>query len=112
MAQPSELEQLEERRRRLVAESDQCRQQVARELEQLRPIALWAEKGYSLAQSLRSWWPAMALASGFLLTRRGITRKRGFLLRALGKAWSGWQLGKRLAPLWRRLFQSSSDKDG
>jgi len=111
LAQPSELEQLEARRRLLVAESDQHRRQIARELEQLRPVALWAEKGYSLAQSLRTWWPAVAFASGFFLTRKGVVRKRGFLLRMVGKAWSGWQIGKRLAPFWRRLYQSVSDKD-
>jgi hypothetical protein len=97
MAQLSQIAQLEERQRLLVAESDQLRQQMASELAELSTAATWVESGYSLVQSLRSLWPVLAGAAGLF-----VARKRGGWLQTLGKAWSLWGLAKRVAVLWRR----------
>ena len=103
MAQLSEIERLAQRRRLLLAESERYRQQIAGHLDNLRPAAAWAERGYSLVRSLCSSWPLLAAAAGFLIARkRHPSRKRGFLLRTLGKAWSLWRLAKTLASLRRR----------
>ncbi len=95
MAQPSQIAQLEERRRELVAQSARHRQQLAAELAQLRSAATWVETGFSLARSIRDYWPV--LAAGAALFR---PRKRGGLLSALGKGWSLWRLARKLAGLW------------
>ena len=103
MAELSQIAQLEERRRRLLVESESYRQQIAREVEALRSAAAWADRGYSMARSVRSLWPALTLLGGIFAARKG-----GFLLRTLGKGWSLWQLGKRLEPVWRRWLDHFS----
>jgi hypothetical protein len=106
LAEFSEIERLAERRRQLIAESDRCRQEIARELKSLGAVTAWAEKGYSVARSVRAWWPVLGVAAGFLITRR-----KGSLFRALAKGWSWWQIGKRFAPMWRRAYEAFCSKE-
>jgi hypothetical protein len=104
LAQPWQIGSSEERRRLLVAESDRLRQQFAGELANLRPTVAWMERGYSVFHSLRSVWPWLAAAGGVLVARKG-----GGLFRSLGKAWSVWRLGKKLAGLWRSRTGSEQE---
>ena len=96
MAQLSQLAQLEERRRALLARSESLRRQLDGEFENLRrPVAL-IEKGWAFAQSFRSAWPWMAAASGLLFAR-----KRRSFLGTLRQAWSCWRLARKCYALWR-----------
>ena len=96
MDQFSELELLAERKRELLARSQQLRQQIASDVENLRPVAAWVDRGYLLTRSLRSAWPFVGGLAGFFLTR-----KKASLWRTAGKLWSYWRIGKRLADIWR-----------
>ena len=106
MAEPSEIEKLAERKRKLIAESDRHRQDISRELRNLGTVATWAERGYSAAQSVRAWWPIAGVVAGFLITKKG-----GSLFRGLAKGWSWWQIAKRFAPIWRRAYEAFSAKE-
>jgi hypothetical protein len=97
VAQLPQIAQLEARRRELVAESERHRQQLTAELEQLRSAATWVETGFSLARSLRTYWPVLAAGAALFGAR-----KRGSLLGALGKGLSLWRLVKKLSGLWGR----------
>ena len=102
MAELPEIEKLAEHRRRLIAESERNREEIARELGNLGAVTAWAEKGYSVAQSIRAWWPVAGVVAGFLITKKGGSRS---LLRALAKGWSWWQIARRFAPMWRRAYE-------
>ena len=106
MAELSEIEKLAERRRQLVADSERNRRDVARELRNLGAITAWAERGYSIAQSVRAWWPVAGVVAGFLITRKG-----GSFFRALAKGWSWWQVAKRFAPMWRRAYEALCSRE-
>jgi hypothetical protein len=80
-----------------VAESARYRQQLDAELAQLRSVATWVETGFSLARSLRDYWPVLATAAALFGAR-----KKGGLLSALGRGWSLWRLVKKLSGLWGR----------
>ena len=96
MAGSGEIAQLEERRRLLVAESDCLRQQFAGDLMRVQATAVWVDRGYSVFKSLRSYWPILATAAGFLMAR-----KKGARLRLVGKLWAYWRILKKVAGLWR-----------
>ena len=108
MAELSEIEKLAERKRRLIAESDRNRHEIARELRNLGTVTAWAEKGYSAAQSIRAWWPVAGVIAGFLITKRGGSRS---LLRVIAKGWSWWQIAKRFAPMWKRAYEAFSSRE-
>lgn len=96
MAQPSEIEQLAERRRLLVAESGRLRSQVDAELAHLAPVLNRVDKGLLVAHALRSYWPFIAAAAGFLFAR-----KKGSWFRSLPKLLSVWRLARKLTGLWQ-----------
>lgn len=103
MAEPKELARISERRRALLAESDNLRQQVAMELNELERAAAWVEKGYSVAASLRTWWPVAAAGAGVFLGMG-----RGGLLAKLGKVWSLWRIARKGLGLWRQYVGSQA----
>jgi hypothetical protein len=102
VAQLSEIAALEEHRRRLIAESDRLRQQVAGELARLHTAAAWLDRGHALVQSTRYLWPFIAGAAGFF-----VTRKRRGVLGTVTRILSWWRLGKRLVGLWGLLSAQS-----
>lgn len=91
--------QLEERRRRLVAESDQLRQRFADEGAQLQAATVWVEAGFSAAKLVLDWWPLIAAGAGFVLARK----RRGWL-RLLARALSLWRIVRRIFPFWKEFF--------
>jgi len=97
VAQPSEIAQLAERRRLLVAESARLRLCIDAELANLVPTLNWVERGLSIARGTRTYWPLIAGAAGFLATR-----KKGGWVRSLGKLWSVWRLARKLMGSWKR----------
>jgi hypothetical protein len=97
LGQLSEIERLQARRRELVAESQRLRQQIAGELENLRPVAVWANRGYRVFETLWAAWPLVGGAATFALGR-----KRHAFLRKAAKAWTWFRLGKKAADLWQR----------
>jgi len=92
---------LEERRRRLIAESNRLRGQFGTEIGQLQAATSWVKTGYSLLQSVRAYWPLIVAGTGFLMTR-----KRGSLLSSLGKIWSVWKMAQKVMHVWQ---QSSTE---
>ena len=101
MAELSEIDKLVERRRQLLAESERNRQEMARELRNLSAVVAWGEKGYAAARNIRGWMPVLGVLGGFLMTR-----KKGGLFRLIAKGWSWWQIGRRVAPMWRQVMES------
>ncbi|MDE3067618.1 MAG: hypothetical protein KGJ60_08710 [Verrucomicrobiota bacterium] len=89
MFQFAPLEQLEERKRLLVAESERHRRALMEQLQNLESAAAWVERGLGLARSLRGWWPVLAPVAGFLFARR---RRR--LLDLLWRCWRWLRAGK------------------
>jgi hypothetical protein len=104
--QLSQLEELGERRRRLVAESQSLRARMAGEWGNLQTAAAWVESGYSLFGLLRCYWPLLTVAAGFLFARKRRPRF-GFL----GKIWSAWRLARKLVHLWRLWSPGSPGRD-
>jgi hypothetical protein len=96
--QLSEIERLQQRRRALVAESQMLRSQIAAEVENLRPAAVWVVRGYRWSQTLWAAWPLIGGAAGLLFRRKSPS-----LVRKMAKAWSWWRLGKKAAGLWHRF---------
>jgi hypothetical protein len=107
MAQDSELTRLEERRLVLLARSEQYRQHLGTQLDGLSPTVLWVERGYSVFQSVRSFWPIAATATGFLFARKG-----GSIFRNTGRILSLYRLAQRLFGLWKayRLNAKSANE--
>jgi len=90
-----------------LARSEQHRQRMAVELENLRPAAMWVERGYSVVQKLRTVWPLVATVAGFFVARKGRS-----IFRNVGKFWSWWRVGKKLTSLWRRHSSGSVPATG
>jgi hypothetical protein len=104
LAQLSEIERLAERRRLLLAESERYRQAIAAQVKNLGPTAVWLDRGYSLARSLRSSWPLLAAAAGFLLARKRRSERAGrSLLHLLRRIWAWWRRYQTVTSLWRRF---------
>ncbi len=106
MAQSWDLAPILARRRTLSAESARLRQQVAVEIASLEAAASWVDRGISVVQSLRSWWPVAAAGVGLFLGRAG---GRGLgKLGKLGKLWSVWRIIRQALAIWRQYFSSPS----
>jgi len=101
LAELPEIDKLAERRRQLLAESERHRQEMARELTNLGGVVAWGEKGYAVARTIQGWWPMLGVLGGFL-----ITRKKGSFFKLIAKGWSWWQIGRRVAPIWRRAYEA------
>jgi len=106
LAQRPKIIPLAERRRLLLARSEQQRQQMSAELDNLRPTAAWVERGYSLVHTLRSVWPLVATAAGLLVATKG-----GSIFRSAGKIWSLWRIGRKFIGLWRRGSSASAPSE-
>jgi hypothetical protein len=96
LAEAPEIAALVERRRLLAAESGLLRAQMAQDAAQLVPTIAWAERGYTFVRALRSFWPVVATAAGFL-----VARKKGGLLGLVGKLWSVWRVAKNVTGFWK-----------
>ncbi len=92
-----------ERRRLLLNRSQQLRSEIAAEVENLRPVVGWVERGYSIALSLWSVWPLFGGLAGFL-----VARKKGTALGKVGKIWSFWRVGKKMLGVFRRFSSASA----
>jgi hypothetical protein len=102
MAERSEIADLEERRRSLLAESDRLRQQLTAEVARLEPAVALVDRGLALARSVRHFWPILAGAAGFFLAR-----KRRSAVGTLSRVVSWWRLGKKLVGFWRAYSAAS-----
>jgi hypothetical protein len=107
VAQPSELERLAGQRRRLIAESDALRGQLAEEVAALQRSTSWIERALALAQSSRAIWPILAGLAGLLLARAS-----GGLFGRAGKMLSWWRLTKKLAALWHSFKAQQTPAKG
>ena len=103
MARPSEIELLEVRRQRLLAESERLRSQLGAELGQLHATTGWLKTGYSIFQSARPYWPLVVAGAGFLLTT-----KRRSTLSVLDRIGSIWRIAKKAFYLWRQYSDKVS----
>jgi len=103
MADLAEIEDLAERRRRLLGESETLRRQIAGDLANVRPAAAWVETGYVAFRSLRALSPLVALVGGFFVARKGTG-----LFQIARKLWSGLRLGRKLPGLWRQFKKAQS----
>jgi hypothetical protein len=104
LAQIPGIGELAERRRLLVRRSEQLRHEIADGMQQLRPLAGYAEWGYVLTRSIRTFWP---VAGG--LTALLFARKKSSWIGKIGKLWSWWRAGKKLADLWRAYSAKSRE---
>jgi len=98
MAETAQVNDLQERRRLLLAESEALRRQIAVDLANLRPTAAWVDTGYVAFRSLRTLSPLVALVGGFFVARKGTG-----VFQVIRKLWSGWRLGRNLPALWRQF---------
>jgi hypothetical protein len=96
MAPRAVIESLAQRREQLLAESDRLRQQVAEDITRLEPLFGWADRGYSVARSVITAWPLVAVAAGFL-----IARKRRGSVSTLTRILSWWKLARNAYGLWK-----------
>jgi len=112
LAHQSQIERLEERRRLLLARSEYHRQQLAAEIENLQPTAVWIERGYVAMKKIRTVWPLVATAAGFLLARKGraVVKTGGTLLGKAGKILAWWRIGKKLTGLWRSYSMAADER--
>jgi hypothetical protein len=95
LAESGQLAEIEERRRRLVAESSRLRGELAIEVGNVCASLTWVARVYEIMRSLRSVWPVAATVAGFVVVRKG-----GWF-RSLGKLWSLWRAGQQALTLWR-----------
>ncbi len=97
MFETARVKELAARKRLLVAESEVNRRLLAVELSRLQPAVEQAEQAFSYGRVVSPLvLTVAAVAGGFLLTK-------GKSLKGLtAKALVGWQLFKRLKPLWDR----------
>ena len=95
-----------ERRRLLLIRSQQLRNEIAAEVENLRPVVGWVERGYSIALSLWSAWPLIGGLAGFF-----VARKKASLLGKVGKIWSFWRVGKKMLGALPPLFSRFVHRD-
>jgi hypothetical protein len=96
--QPTEIAQIMERRRLLVAESGRLRDRLAGDVTNLASTMEWAERGYSAIHSLRSVWPMVLVGAGFLFSQ-----KRGGWLGSLGRIWSFWKIARKAFTIFREF---------
>ncbi len=101
MAQPPELKGLLERRRQLVARSDELRSQLADDFGAVKTSAVWVERGYSWIRSGRAIWPLLAGAAGLALAFR-----KGGWLGAAEKMVSVFRFARRMTAVIRTVLES------
>ena len=83
----------------MLDESQLLRSEIAVEIENLRPVVGWVERGYSMALSLWSFWPLIGGVAGFF-----VARKKGSVVRKVGKIWSFWRVGKKALEVFQRFY--------
>ena len=97
------LRELEARKAALVAESEVYRQTLRLELQNLKLSALRARKKVTFFSSSAPWLlftvPLVRSWIGSLFGRRRFGRAR-----LVTTALLGWQMYRRLAPIWQQLF--------
>jgi hypothetical protein len=103
VARLSEIELLEVRRQRLLAESSRLRTQLGTEIGQLHATTGWLKSGFSFFQSARPYWPLVVAGAGFLLTK-----KRSGTLRALDRILAVWRIAKKAFHFWRQHSDAGS----
>jgi len=96
VAQPSQLGQLAERRRLLVARSAELRRDVALDLARLQSSTVWIDTGMGVLRSGKALWPLFVGTAGMLA---GGNRQRWFGKAIKFASWIG--LGKKVVGLWR-----------
>jgi hypothetical protein len=103
---------LAERKRLLLARSQQYRQQMAADIENLETAALWIERGYVAMNRIRRVWPLIATAAGFLMARKGraVVKTSGSILGKLAKVLSMWRIGKKLTGLYRSYAMAAEER--
>ena len=106
MDKPTEIGNLKERRRLILAESERLRCQLGTEIGQFRAATVWIKTDCSLLQSVRVCWPLVVAGAGFL-----IARKRGGLLRSLVRIWSVWDMAKKLVLGWQQFSTELSPSE-
>jgi len=94
---PDSRQNLAERRAALLLRSEQLREQLAGHAQALRPAALAADRVRAGAQWLQRN-PAWTLLGAAALTSMAVVRPR-VTLRLAARAWSGWQLLRRVQPM-------------
>ena len=99
MAETTELDRLARERLRLKIQAEELRLQVARDVEHLRPVVAWVERGVVVGRSLRSTWPFVGGLAAFVMTRKP---GRSWFRQA-GKLWSVWRLAKKGFQIWQRF---------
>jgi hypothetical protein len=99
LAETPELERLARQRLQLRIQAEELRLQIAREVEALRPVVGWVERGVLVGRSLRSAWPFVGGLAAFVITRKP-TRS---WWRQAGKLWSFWRIAKKGLQIWQRF---------
>jgi hypothetical protein len=97
------MNELEQQRQMLMAESEHLRREIAGGLATLETAATWVDRGYSLAMAVRNLWPMIAGVAGFL-----IARKRGGVFSQVARILSLWRLLRKLQGLWDYFSSPSS----
>jgi len=96
VAQPSQLVQLAERRRLIVARSAELRREAALDLARLHSSTVWCDTGMAVLRSGKALWPLFVGTAGMFAGGN----RQGWLGKAIKFAsWIG--LGKKVAGLWR-----------
>lgn len=106
MVQHSGLAGIEAQRRLLLAESDRLREEIAAEAATFKHPLELAGKGWSIFERVRPFWPLVAVAAGFAVTRKG-----SGLLGILGRITSWVQLGRKVVSLWRDFTPREKETD-
>lgn len=100
MFNPTEVEELAARKRLLAAESDLNRQALKLELSRLRASAAKIEQVLRLGKTAYPVVLATAPLAGYLFAS-----KAGLVAKVLKSAVWGWQIVRKLKPLWDKWRQ-------
>jgi hypothetical protein len=106
MFNPAEIEELAARKRLLAAESDLNRQALMLEFSHLRASAAKVEKVFRFGTSAYPIVLATAPLAGYFFAS-----KAGPVSKILKSAVWGWQVVRKLRPLWDK-WRQSKDSDG
>jgi hypothetical protein len=112
LANQSEIEHLAERKRLLLARCEQHRQQMSADLDNLHSVAVWIERGHGAMKRIRTVWPLLATAAGFLIARKGraAAKTSSSLFGKFGKILSWWRIGKKLTGFWRSYSMAAEER--
>jgi len=103
MFNPAEVEELAARKRLLVAESDLNREALKLELSRLRASAAKVEQVFSIGKSAYPLVLATAPLAGYFFAS-----KKGPVTNIFKSAVWGWQVVRKLKPLWDKWRHSKS----